>query len=454
MIEREFVHIAFDNLRRMKLRAALTILGVMIGVGALVSMLSFGFGVQRNVSEQFQRIGLLRIIQVVPGSPERDTTLTEPIPLDETALDKIAALDGVVMVYPQETFDARIDWEGHSEEGVVQALPASFVERRYLGEIVAGRFFASDTVQEAVVSRQWLKDRGLEPDSVLGRTVEIKVAGSGELVLGLAARFAVRLGLPKQIVATAKDLAQTFLGLLPPNLREVEAVGVAEIDRGFGFRIGDLLVPTPLMQGIDHLSFGDPLELMTMLAEPTAAGWPMLVVTLEHERDYDRVLARIEEMGYGTISFLSRFAEIRKSFLLFDMFVGAIGFIALFVAALGIVNTMVMSILERTREIGILKSLGAEDGQIRLLFLIESGTIGLAGSLGGIALGWLVSRAASFVMQRWMETQDVPVVDMFSLPVWVAAAAIAFGVLVSVMAGLYPASRASRIDPVQALRHD
>jgi len=193
---------------------------------------------------------------------------------------------------------------------------------------------------------------------------------------------------------------------------------------------------------------------MTMLSEPPDEGWGLAVVSLTHERDYDRVRSEIESMGFEIHSFLEQFDQIRKSFLIFDVIVGAIGLLGLFIASLGIVNTMVMSIIERTREIGILKSLGAQEKQIRLLFLIESGTIGLLGSFGGILLGWLVSRLLSFAMKWYMARQEVPPMEMFSLPVWVVLAAIVFGVGVSVLAGLYPSGRAARVDPVRALRYE
>jgi putative ABC transport system permease protein len=113
---------------------------------------------------------------------------------------------------------------------------------------------------------------------------------------------------------------------------------------------------------------------------------------------------------------------------------------------------MVMSILERTREIGILKTLGAEDGQIRLLFLIETALIGLIGSLLGLGLGWGITRIGSLVVKRIMVAQDVPPLEMFHIPFYLVLGAIAFGVGVSLAAGLYPAGRAARVDPVQALR--
>ena len=145
---------------------------------------------------------------------------------------------------------------------------------------------------------------------------------------------------------------------------------------------------------------------------------------------------------------------MRRAFLIFDLVWAVIGVIALAVASLGIANTMIMSVLERVREIGVLKSLGAREGHVHGLFLVESGLIGLGGSLGGVLLGWLVSRLASLIVRRIMVNQGAPPMDLFHLPGGIALAAIAFGVGVSLLSGLLPAARAARIDPVRALRRD
>jgi len=123
-------------------------------------------------------------------------------------------------------------------------------------------------------------------------------------------------------------------------------------------------------------------------------------------------------------------------------------------ASLGIVNTMVMSIIERTREIGVLKSLGAEERDIRLLFLAESGMIGTIGALVGILFGWLITRVASVVAHSIMEREGIPKFELFALPLWLILTAFLFGLLVSLVAGLYPAARAARVDPVEALRNE
>ena len=131
-----------------------------------------------------------------------------------------------------------------------------------------------------------------------------------------------------------------------------------------------------------------------------------------------------------------------------------IGLIALITASLGIVNTMVMSITERRREIGVLKSLGADELDIRWLFLVESGVIGVLGTTAGILCGWTITRIVSAIAQAYMRNQGIPPMDLFALPAWLISISLAVGIGVSVIAGFYPAARAARVDPVEALRND
>jgi putative ABC transport system permease protein len=462
MIAREFLSIAAGNLWRMKLRSGLTISGVVIGIAALVAMFSFANGVQRNVSSEFRKLGLLRTMQVFSGeippmgehrSETAADTTTGP-PLDVAALDRVRAIKGVELVYPQLAFDARIEGSGRERNARVQGLPAAFFRQNPFGEI-RGRFFESDTAHEAVVRNGWLRRNGIVADSILGHTLTVRAAGSGEIFSLLAERELLRLGLPERAVTAVSAVSRKFLPMLTgPSEGTFRVVGIAEAENGFGLDLGSILVPIDAAAGIDHISFSDPTELLSLLSKPAKGSWPLLVVTVLDERDYGRVRAEIEEMGFHVFSFLDRFEEIRKSFLVFDAIVGAIGFLALFIASLSIVNTMVMSISERTREIGVLKSLGAEEGQIRWLFLVESGLIGILGSLGGLMLGYGVSRIAAFVLRKVMESRQIPPVDLFCLRPWIVLGAVAFGVGVSLVAGLYPAARASRVDPVQALRQE
>jgi putative ABC transport system permease protein len=137
-----------------------------------------------------------------------------------------------------------------------------------------------------------------------------------------------------------------------------------------------------------------------------------------------------------------------------NMFLFAVGMIAITVAALGIINTMVMSILERYKEIGIMKAVGASDGDVKKIFLFESGAIGFLGGVLGLLLGWMVSMLINQIINYFMVKQGAPYMDYFSFRWWVVSGAIVFSILISLAAGVYPTVRAARVDPVVALRHD
>ena len=188
--------------------------------------------------------------------------------------------------------------------------------------------------------------------------------------------------------------------------------------------------------------------------EGAAAGkeYPNVSVSFDPRVPYDAVRDSIEALGYRVFSFAEQFENLQRFFLYFDVGLAVIGMIALLTAAMGIINTMVMSVTERRKEIGILKSLGADDSDIRRLFLVESGTIGAIGTLTGILLGWVATRVLSFVALSYLKGQGLPEMEFFALPVWLFLIALVIGIGVSLLAGTYPAGRAARLDPVEALR--
>jgi len=452
MILREFVSIAAGNLWRLRLRTALTVAGVIIGIGALTTFLSYAAGIQESVAAQFRSLSLLSTLHVMPAGGEADSVATAVL-LDDAMLARIAQLEGVAFVYPQDTFDARLVWRDQTSSVTAQVLPASYVQNRQLGTMLAGRFFAADSVAEVVLSREMVGRLQSQPDSIVGDTIRLELANRLQLGKEVVLSGLRALDLPEGVALQAGHFVEMFASRMGPTELELVVCGVAQIEWGFGFRLNHVLLPPGPASGVDRLSFSDPFELLSKIQAP-AGGHALAVVTLERRADAEAVADSIEALGLRTFSFAGRLAEMRKMFLIFDLIVGLIGTIALAVAALGIVNTMVMSITERTREIGILKSLGAEDQQIRSLFLMEAGLIGLAGSLLGLGLGWGVSRVLSFIAKRIMIGQGVPAMEFFRLPIYLVLGALVFGVGVALIAGLYPAARAARTDPVQALRHD
>jgi putative ABC transport system permease protein len=162
----------------------------------------------------------------------------------------------------------------------------------------------------------------------------------------------------------------------------------------------------------------------------------------------------IKKMGFNTFSMLDATRSLRRFFTILDLFLGIFGSLALAVASIGIVNTLVMAILERRREIGIMKAIGGSDGDVRKLFFVEAGVMGFFGGGVGVALGWTIGRLINAGTNIYLRRQDLSPEQIWFVPWWLVLGAIAFAIVVSLVSGVYPATRASRLDPVQALRYE
>jgi putative ABC transport system permease protein len=168
----------------------------------------------------------------------------------------------------------------------------------------------------------------------------------------------------------------------------------------------------------------------------------------------EAVEASIKNLGFNAFSLLDASKSLRTFFSVFDSLLGIFGALALAVATLGIVNTLVMSILERRREIGVLKALGAADSDVQRLFFVEAGVMGLLGGILGVTFGWILGRAVTYGTNVYLHRQNLNSIELSSVPWWLVLAALVFAVLVSLAAGLYPASRAAKLNPVDALRYE
>jgi len=162
----------------------------------------------------------------------------------------------------------------------------------------------------------------------------------------------------------------------------------------------------------------------------------------------------IKKMGFNTFSILDASNSLRQVFRVLYAFLGIFGSLALTVASIGIVNTLVMAILERRREIGIMKAIGASDGDIKKLFFAEAGAMGILGGIVGVVLGWAIGQIINFGTNIWLKSQSLPTEHFWVVPLWLVVFSIVFAFFVSLVSGLYPAARAARLDPVQALRYE
>jgi len=446
------VGFALASLRKRRLRTFLTASGVMIGIGALVSMISFGKGMQKNVAAAFESSDLFNTVMVMPGGPggpsedrgERGAVAEEAARrdalLDDAAVAGITKIPGVRSAYPDINFPALVSLEGEEEFRLIQVVPAAVAGSKAV-VVKWGRPYASDDEEGVIVSRMLVRRLGTEdPAAAVGKTLRVT---SVTIDLGQV----LSLGLGGLLGGQGLPVSQ--------EAHDFPIIGVIDT-KPFGggpspMQNDVLIAPGPAGR-IKRLPITSVWDLFRMRGG--RLGYSAVSVKLGSLGDLETVKTRVREMGFTTFALADQFEEITKAFYFMDMILAAVGMIAIVVAALGIVNTMVMSILERFREIGVMKAVGAGDGDIRRIFFFESGAIGLAGGVSGCVLGWATSLLINRIVNFYLARQGVPFIDYFAFPFWLFLGAVGFSLLVSLVSGIYPARRAARVDPVVALRHD
>jgi len=185
-------------------------------------------------------------------------------------------------------------------------------------------------------------------------------------------------------------------------------------------------------------------------------GYDALTVKTRSLNDATQMLDKLEEMGFEVRSLKTVMDMANRGIIILQTMLGSVGGLALLVASIGIANTMIMAVYERTREIGILKAVGAAPRQIRALFMLEATLIGLLGGVVGTIGGWLLGLGLNRLILLILAWQDIdfPPTKFFAVSWWLVVLALTFAVLVGLLAGLYPAARAARLDPLEALRHE
>ena len=433
---RDMTELAVRNLRESILRNSLTTLGVAVGVASLVAMLSLGVGLQQLASSRLTKSGLFDSVFVTPklnmrgGPPSMASQQGETRLLDEDARQEISKLPNVIEVFPQVRFFSEVRFNDKPFATMVAGMPqSSKASGAFDG--MQGNFFSGESAEEAILQVEFAKELSTDTASLVGKTLSIRYAERHQLEDG-SGGFSI---VPKE--------------------KELRITGVVETEpaAGFGgYGNGRLLIPLGAALSLRATQVNDLRDAVR--GGPSKPTFASLTVRAKSPSHVDAIEAAVKKMGFGAFSLLDASKSLRIFFSVFDLLLGIFGSLALAVATLGIVNTLVMAILERRREIGVLKALGAADSDVKRLFFVEAGVMGLAGGVGGVLFGWLIGRALTLATNIYLKRQQLPSVEISSVPWWLILGAILFAVLVSLVAGLYPASRAAKLNPVEALRYE
>lgn len=438
----DLTELAFRNLREAILRNSLTTLGVAVGVASLVAMLSLGVGLQQLVSKRLSNSGLFNAVFVYSQADIEEmrgsrrggsASSAESRPLDDSARRDLSRLPNVTDVYPQIRFMTEIRYANNPYPTSVAGVPQS-AQGDGAFDGMQGRFFSSPDANEAILQSEFARDLSDNPSSLIGK----------DLVL----RYAER-----QSLDSAGSANPGFS--VVPHEKQLRIIGIidTEPEGGFGgFGRSRVFIPLQLSQQLSATDVSDLRQLVN--GSTSARTYQSFTVRVKTPTDVQAVEGAIKGMGFATFSLLDTTKNLRQFFAVIYLLLLIFGSLALAVATLGIVNTLVMAILERRREIGVFKALGADDRDVKQLFFAEAGVMGFVGGICGVFLGWLIGRVLTFGTNVYLARQNLPAVQISAVPLWLVVGAIAFAVLVSLIAGLYPASRAARLNPVEALRYE
>jgi putative ABC transport system permease protein len=439
----DLIRLIFGNLNRRKARVALTAIGVVIGTAAVVILVSLAIGLQRNANEQLYGIGDLTQIQVFQaydegmymveagmggGGPGKGGSGSKPKVLNNNAINEFLALPHVVNVIPRD---------------MLQAGTMMKYERMESWANIIG------------IGTNDLSELGLK-----ARQGEIELQ-KGTIIIGpeVARNFFDPKIRPGQEPPPPPDLYNQTIKF---TFSKWDQDG-NEIRKTMMLRVAGVLQET---RGESDWTIYMRLDDAKAINEWATGrrinynqtGYYQVIVKVDDPKNALAVSEQITALGFQAWTPQSFLEGINTFYLVLQFIFGGVGAIALLVAAIGIANTMAMAILERTREIGLMKAVGATNRDVLGIFLGEAAGIGFIGGLGGVLIGWLVGQGLNVLAIVYLAGQaqqggPPPSVAVYT-PLWLPIFALAFSTFIGLLSGLYPALRAATMIPVLALKYE
>lgn len=399
MKHRFIIKLAFKNLKRYKLRTLLTAGGVAISIGFITFLTALGYGLQRVSTDQIANMEALQILDI-------DTGKSKIVTMNEDMVRKISNIFGVEKVYPMINVAGNLEMQGSKVDAIVYGKSQDIIEIER-PNILVGKKFSSDNSKEVLVNIAAAKKLGVSNFAdLIGKDLNLDMVLRPEL-----------LSLDQK---TSKKENQTY-----------KIVGILE-------------------EGSSPYVYL-PLENFRSMGVENYSGAKVKTTTRDN---VDKIKVLIEHMGFKVSSIKDTIDQVNQFFSVFRAVLTGFGIIAVVVSCIGMFNTLTISLIEKTREIGIMKSLGTTKKDIRKIFITEALLIGIVGGTAGIVGSFLLGgffNTSIYALAK--QTGNTPV-KIFAFPPELIVVAIVLSVFISFLTGAYPSRRASRISALNALRYE
>lgn len=479
---RELIRISIAQMRAKKARTIVTVGGMSIGVAAIVFLISIGYGLQELVISRVARLDELKQANVV-------TQQGSNVKITDQTLTEFAELPYVLESLPMISLVGRINFQNSQADVAAFGVTSKYLESSALrptkGEIFDNNQLIIDNnqVSNIEISTKKTKEdnsdnsdsktQDIDSDTNINAAKQINVkitdessTGSLQLVEMTDEGATEQNDDIEQVVMAANTPRQTvvnrsFLQIL--NLPEENAINTT-------FEVSFVIVSNLLDDASRKVeSYPVNYTIVGILPEEKEpamyvpfidlrslgiTNYSQVKVIAEHKDNLQQARAGIESLGFATTSVVDTVDQINGLFATLRLILGIVGLVALSIAALGMFNTLTVSLLERTHEIGLMKAVGMKSYEVRRLFLVESLTMGIVGGLVGFLLGWLAGIALSLALSYVAVSKGFESIMVSSVPLSLIAGTFILSLVVGLTTGFYPAWRATKISPLDAMRYE
>ncbi len=471
MLKQDVLILANRNLWRRRARTILTCLGVLIGTASIVVMLSLGLGLRESMEKSLAQWGSLNIVRIYPGMHfDREGNPTgEARRLHDDTLAELRAIPGVVAlsptytVYGEATLGRKrgyltlvgIDLGAMPELEFTLAhgrLPSA--EERFT--VVAGYQVINNFWDERAMRRQGMYHQyeQQDPAELLDQRLRLTINNQANYERKQSFNMFVVGILDEKNMERSWEVYGSLRDI--KRMRDFMLQGVNNQQEPF---YGPGMVALQPRRAVEAVSAAAPAR-GSRGRDDRQADYDSILLRTKDVAATKRISAALREQGFNAWSMADGLEGIERTSRTIQAILGGIGGITLFVAALGITNTMIMSIYERTREIGIMKVIGASFADVRAMFLTEAALIGLFGGIFGLGLSYGASAVVNKISAQYMQHGMMmgmgsgEALPISIIPPWLALFAVVFAVLIGLVSGLYPANRAIKLSPIVAIRNE